>query len=64
MGGLSDTVYQPIAQNVEIYDALYKDYLYLHDLFGRSSASEPGGVMKRLRSLRLTQESKVPEAAR
>ncbi len=52
MGGLSETVYKPIAENVKVYDGLYKDYVYLHDLFGRSKGSEVGGVMKRLRALR------------
>jgi L-ribulokinase len=52
MGKLSETVYKPIAENVKIYDGLYKDYVYLHDLFGRSKAGEVGGVMKRLRGLR------------
>ncbi|CAA9563043.1 MAG: Ribulokinase [uncultured Truepera sp.] len=52
MGGLSDVVYRPIPENVGVYDQLYADYLYLHDLFGRSTAEEPGGVMKRLRRLR------------
>jgi L-ribulokinase len=52
MGNLSEKVYKPIAENSTVYDQLYKDYIYLHDLFGRSSASEVGGVMKRLRSLR------------
>ncbi len=52
MGNLSVQVYKPIAENVKVYDGLYKDYVYLHDLFGRSKASEVGGVMKRLRGLR------------
>lgn len=52
MGRLSEKVYKPIAEHSNVYDQLYKDYIYLHDLFGRSSASEVGGVMKRLRSLR------------
>ncbi len=52
MGGLSETVYKPIPENMKVYDKLYKDYVYLHDLFGRSKASEVGGVMKRLRALR------------
>jgi L-ribulokinase len=52
MGNLSEKVYKPIAENVKIYDKLYQDYVYLHDLFGRSKAGEVGGVMKRLRSLR------------
>ena len=52
MGGLSDTVYRPDPDHVGTYDALYREYLYLHDLFGRSSAGDAGGVMKRLRSIR------------
>ena len=52
MGRLSDVVYTPIAENVAPYDQLYRDYLYLHDLFGRSTRDESGGVMKRLRALR------------
>ncbi len=60
MGGLSDVVYHPIPENVELYSQLYTDYLYLHDLFGRSTAEEPGGVMKRLRRLRRT-DAATPE---
>ncbi len=52
MGGLSDVRYRPIPENVALYNGLYTDYCYLHDLFGRSTAEEPGGVMKRLRELR------------
>ena len=52
MGRLSDVVYTPIAEHVAPYDQLYRDYRYLHDLFGRSTRDEPGGVMKRLRALR------------
>jgi len=53
MGGLSDMVYRPVPENVEVYNRLFADYCLLHDLFGRSTADEPGGVMKRLRRLRL-----------
>ena len=52
MGSLSEVVYRPIPKNVGLYNELYKDYCYLHDLLGRSTAKEPGGVMKRLRELR------------
>lgn len=52
MGGLSETVYRPVPENAAVYERLYADYRVLHDLFGRSGADEPGGVMKRLRSLR------------
>ncbi len=49
MGGLSDKVYRPTAEHVSAYEALYRDYCFLHDLFGRSGRDEAGGVMKRLR---------------
>jgi L-ribulokinase len=49
MGGLSDEVYRPIPAHVAVYDALYRDYLYLHDLLGRAGRDESAGVMKRLR---------------
>ncbi len=52
MGRLSEVVYRPKSENVELYSQLYADYCYLHDLFGRCTAQEPGGVMKRLRKLR------------
>ncbi len=52
MGRLSDDVYRPDPEAARVYDALYHDYLHLHDLFGRSGRDEPGGVMKRLRERR------------
>lgn len=52
MGGLSDTVYRPKPENVAVYDSLFHEYRYLHDLFGRSTIDEPAGVMKRLRRIR------------
>jgi len=52
MGRLSDVVYTPIDENVAVYEQLYRDYRYLHDLFGRARRDDPGGVMKRLRALR------------
>lgn len=55
MGRLGDTVYEPIPEHVATYEQLYRDYRYLHDLFGRSTRDQPGGVMKRLRALRGTQ---------
>jgi L-ribulokinase len=55
MGRLSDVVYTPNPAAVPIYDALYRDYRYLHDLFGRADRSQPAGVMKRLRHLRAAQ---------
>lgn len=52
MGGLSDVVYRPDPERVAVYDELYRDYRYLHDLFGRARRDQPGGVMKRLRERR------------
>lgn len=52
MGRLSALVYTPKPENVSVYDALYHDYRFLHDLFGRATREQPGGVMKRLRALR------------
>jgi len=61
MGGLSEVTYRPIRENVAVYGELYRDYGYLHDLFGRSRADEPGGVMKRLRRFRA--QAKTTERA-
>jgi L-ribulokinase len=52
MGRLSDLVYRPNPDHAPTYDALYRDYVVLHDFFGRSAGDEPGGVMKRLRERR------------
>lgn len=48
MGGLKDEVYQPIPENVAVYDQLYADYSTLYSYFGRGE----NDVMKRLRALR------------
>ena len=48
MGGTSETVYRPIAENVERYAYLYSEYHRLHDYFGRGE----NNVMKRLRKYR------------
>ena len=52
MGGLADRVYHPEPERVAVYDELFRDYRYLHDLFGRARRDQPGGVMKRLRERR------------
>lgn len=52
MGRLSPLTYRPDPERAAIYDQIYSDYRYLHDLFGRSRAADAGGVMKRLRRLR------------
>ena len=48
MGGVKETVYRPIPENVAVYDRLYADYKRLYDYFGRGE----NDVMKRLRALR------------
>ena len=52
MGRLSEVTYHPVPDHVAVYDGMYRDYLYLHDLFGRANEAQPGGVMKRLRTRR------------
>ena len=47
MGALQDKGYEPIAENVKIYDKLYAEYKLLHDTFGRGG----NNVMKRLREI-------------
>lgn len=44
----SDTVYRPIPENRTRYDALYAEYLLLHDYFGKGG----NDVMKRLKRLK------------
>ena len=48
MGGLTDQVYRPIPEHVQIYDQLYSEYKKLYDYFGRGA----NDVMKNLRGLR------------
>ena len=47
MSCLSDIRYQPDASQAVAYDALYQEYIALHDYFGRGA----NDVMKRLRDL-------------
>jgi L-ribulokinase len=48
MARLRDTVYEPIPTNQAVYDVLYRDYLRLHDYFGRGE----NDVMRTLKGLR------------
>ena len=48
MARLKDRVYEPFAANREVYDVLYREYVRLHDYFGRGD----NDVMKVLKSLR------------
>ena len=47
MSCLSDIRYQPDASQAAAYDALYQEYIALHDYFGRGA----NDVMNRLRDL-------------
>ena len=44
----AERVYRPVEENRRIYDTLYREYLRLHDCFGRGE----NDVMKRLRELK------------
>ena len=48
MARLKDRVHEPIAANREVYDVLYREYVRLHDYFGRGG----NDVMKVLKGLR------------
>lgn len=48
MARLQDRVFEPIPENAVTYDVLYREYLRLHDYFGRGE----NDVMKTLRRLR------------
>jgi L-ribulokinase len=48
MARLKDESYEPIPDNVSTYDVLYREYVRLHDYFGRGE----NNVMKTLRRLR------------
>ena len=51
MGKISDVVYHPVKENVEVYNKLYKEYDILHDYFGRGE----NDVMKRLKAIKAEQ---------
>lgn len=48
MSKLKDVVYKPAADNVAVYDKLYKEYKTVHDYFGRGD----NDVMKRLKEIK------------
>ncbi|NNE01218.1 MAG: ribulokinase [Pirellulaceae bacterium] len=53
MTGVKDTVFEPITENVEIYERLYAIYRRLHDAFGIASDLESmASVMKDLIAIR------------
>ncbi|MBP3646704.1 MAG: ribulokinase [Clostridia bacterium] len=48
MGAATQKVYEPIAENAEVYEKLYQEYKILHDYFGTGE----NNVMKRLKAIR------------
>ena len=50
LGKVMDFTYEPIKENVEVYDKLYAEYKTLHDYFGKGG----NDVMKRLKNIRLS----------
>ena len=56
MARLSGTVYEPTPAHSEPYDRLYREYLRLHDLFGRGGDD----VMRRLKQIQHDVRSAVP----
>jgi L-ribulokinase len=59
MARLKDLVYEPNPENAATYDVLYREYVRLHDYFGRGG----NDVMKTLRRLR-AQSAAAPDEAR
>ncbi len=53
MARLKDVVYRPNAANHAAYNALYEEYIRLHDYFGKGG----NDVMKRLRAIKLEARS-------
>lgn len=49
MANLADVEYTPIPENVAVYDKLYREFIRLHDTFGRGD----NDVMKRLKKIQL-----------
>jgi L-ribulokinase len=55
MTGVQDKIYQPIPQNVPVYEKLFKLYMQLHDAFGvAGKQSDLFNVMKDLLTIRDT----------
>ena len=48
MGGVEDRTYTPDPDHVRVYDELFREYLELHDYFGRAGSD----AMKRLKQIR------------
>ena len=53
MTGVLDERFEPIPENVRVYDRLYAQYRKLHDSFGKAGHSDDlSSVMKKLLALR------------
>ena len=59
MTRLKDEAYVPIPENQAVYDVLYREYVRLHDYFGRGE----NDVMKVLKSLRAEARAAAPALA-
>jgi len=66
MGGLSPQVYRPSPEAARVYDEIYADYRFLHDLLGRAGPTGSDQLLKRLRSRKnatfLNRDTIPPEA--
>jgi L-ribulokinase len=60
MARLKDGVFTPDPANIAVYDVLYREYVRLHDYFGRGE----NDVMKTLRNLRATAAANAGSPAR
>jgi L-ribulokinase len=61
MARLKDRGYEPIAEHVATYDQLYREYVRLHDYFGRGE-NDVMKTLRRLRSEAATASSAMPAA--
>ena len=52
MGSVERNAYRPDAERQRQYDALYREYVRLHDYFGRNEVDGGNEVLHRLRALR------------
>jgi len=52
MARVREETFKPIAENVRIYDQLYREYSGLHDYFGRGG----NDMLKRLKAIKSAQQ--------
>lgn len=55
LGKIKDTVYTPNPENNKIYEKIYREYLLLHDYFGRGA----NDVMKRMKQIKKEQSGRA-----